>query len=368
MWRSSPRSSTTSPVKVRPEGDVDITEDGDSIESGPPGTFDLDIEGIIEEVNARDAHLVALQLPEGLKRRAHDLATRIEKATGAVVIVSADPCYGACDLLDDQLEPLGVDMVIHIGHTLMGDTPPRLPTVFVEAPSRLDVRPAVEAAVPLLPPEGRIGLLTTTQHRHALKEAGAVLEEAGFQTAIGEGGRRLAFPGQVLGCDLSAGRSVADSVDAFLLVGGGNFHGVGVALAFQKIVVVADVEMGTAHRVDEERDRILRMRSAAIGRAKDAITFGILVESRPGQQRWALARSIREMLRESGHQPILVLMKEVGPDRLFSLGMDAYVSTACPRIAVDDQSAYPVPVLTPQEVRILLGQETWSDYRLDEMG
>jgi 2-(3-amino-3-carboxypropyl)histidine synthase len=161
---------------------------------------------------------------------------------------------------------------------------------------------------------------------------------------------------------------VADSVDAFLLVGGGTFHAVGVALAFQRIVVVADVEMGTARRVDEERDRILRLRSAAIGRAKDARTFGILVESRPGQRRWALARSIRTMLRESGHQPLLVLIKEVGPERLGSLGMDAYVSTACPRIAVDDQSAYPVPVLTPQEVRILLGKETWGDYQLDEIG
>ncbi len=368
MWRSSPRSSTTSLEKRRSEGGVGITEDGGSEGEGPPSTFDLDVEAIIEEVNGRDANLVALQLPEGLKRRAHDLASRIEKATGAVVIVSADPCYGACDLLDDQLEPLGVDMVIHVGHTLLGDTPPRLPTVFVEAPSRLDVRPAVEAAVPLLPPEGRIGLLTTTQHRHAIRDAGAVLEGAGFQTAIGEGGRRLAFPGQVLGCDLSAGRSVADIVDAFLLVGGGSFHAVGVALAFQRIVVVADVETGTARRVDEERDRILRLRSAAIGRAKDARTFGILVESRPGQQRWGLARSLRTMLRESGHQPLLVLMKEVGPDRLVSLGMDAYVSTACPRIAVDDQSAYPVPVLTPQEVRILLGKETWGDYRLDEIG
>ena len=41
---------------------------------------------------------------------------------------------------------------------------------------------------------------------------------------------------------------------------------------------------------------------------------------------------------------------------------------ACPRIAVDDQSAYSMPVLTPQELRILLGLETWGSYRLDEIG
>lgn len=323
---------------------------------------------MVEAVRERGARLVALQLPEGLKRRARELAATIEDATGATVVVSADPCYGACDLLDDQLEPLGVDMVVHVGHTRLGDTAPRLPTLFVEAPSRLDVRPAVEAAIPLLPPEGRVGLLTTTQHRHALEDAAEVLEEAGFRTVVGRGGPRLAFPGQVLGCDLSAGRAVAETVDAFLLIGGGTFHAVGVALVSRRMVVVADVETGQARRVDEERDRVLRLRSAAIGRAKDAVTFGILVESRPGQRRWTLARSIREMLLEAGRRPLIVLIRHVGPERLSALGLDAYISTACPRIAVDDQSAYPMPVLTPQELRILLGRETWGSYRLDEIG
>ncbi len=365
---SSLVSSTSSPARAISEGGGRIPQEVGADEDVPRGTFELDIDGIVDAVYSRGASLVALQLPEGLKRQALDISTRIEKATGATVIVSADPCFGACDLIDDQLGPLGVDMIVHIGHTPLGDTPPSLPTVFVEAPSRLDVGPAVEAAIPLLPPEGRIGLLTTTQHRHAISEAAAILETSGFGTLIGEGGRRLAFPGQVLGCDLSAGRAIADQVDAFLLVGGGGFHAVGVALASQRMVVVADVEMGQARRIDEERDRILRRRSAAIGRAKDARTFGILVEGRPGQQRWALARSLREMLIEHDLQPLLLHMRGVGPERLTAIGLDAYVSTACPRIAVDDQSAYPMPVLTPQELRILLGLETWGSYRLDEIG
>jgi 2-(3-amino-3-carboxypropyl)histidine synthase len=48
--------------------------------------------------------------------------------------------------------------------------------------------------------------------------------------------------------------------------------------------------------------------------------------------------------------------------------MDAYVSTACPRIAVDDQSTYPMPVLTPQELEIMLGRASWEGYVLDEIG
>ena len=94
----------------------------------------------MREVLDRGARLVALQLPEGLKRRALELVDGIEAATD---VVSADPCYGACDLIDGQLEPLGVDLVVHVGHTAMGDTPPLLPTLFVEARSTLSVDAAV---------------------------------------------------------------------------------------------------------------------------------------------------------------------------------------------------------------------------------
>jgi 2-(3-amino-3-carboxypropyl)histidine synthase len=282
-------------------------------------------------------------------------------------VVSADPCYGACDLVDPQLEPLGVELVVHFGHTPLGDTPPAIPTLFVEATFDLDVRAAVEAALPLLYDVGPVGLLATTQHREGMEVAKGLLEEGGHRVLVGEGGQRLAFPGQVLGCDLSAARAIADDVDAFLLLGGGSFHAVGVGLATGKPVVVADVETGTARDVDDAKDRVLRRRVATIALASDAESFGILVESRPGQQRWALARSLRDALVEDGRRAVLLLLREISPQRLFAVGLDAYVSTACPRIAVDDQSAYPVPVLTPQELRIMLGRAGWDDYVLDEI-
>ena len=334
----------------------------------PGHAFDLHVETIVEAVRERGAGLVALQLPEGLKRRAMELVEGSEASTDAVVIVSADPCYGACDLIDAQLEPLGVDMVVHVGHTPMGDTPPRIPTVFVDARSTLSVDEAVSKAIPLLPAGGRVGLLATTQHRDGMTRAGEALTEAGHEVVVGQGGRRLAFPGQVLGCDLSAARAVAGEVDAFLLLGGGTFHAAGVSMATGKPVVLADVETGTARTVEEDRDRLLRRRAAVIARAGDATTFGILVESRPGQQRWELARTLRDHLREAGRRPVLLLLREVHPDSLLTMGLDAYISTACPRIAVDDQSSYPMPVLTPQELLILLGRADWTGYALDEAG
>ena len=331
-------------------------------------SFDLEEGRVVDEVRRRRARVVGVQLPEGLKRHASALASLIEGQTGAVVVVSADPCYGACDLAEEAFAPLGVELVVHYGHDELGEVERRIPTVFVEARARLDPEAALRAAVPLLPKGGRVGLLATAQHREALGAARSALEAAGMTPVVGQGGRRLAFPGQVLGCDLSAARAVGGQVDAFLVLGGGNFHAAGVALATGRPVVVADVETGTAGRADGARDATLRARAAAIARARDARTFGILVGSKPGQRRWELALRLREQLLAAGKAPVLLSVRELAPERMLALGLDAYVSTACPRIAVDDQAAYPRPMLTPQEVRIALGLERWEDYRLDEIG
>ena len=42
-------------------------------------------------------------MPEGIKPEAPKLAKLIEKC-GALAIISADPCYGACDIAVDEAE------------------------------------------------------------------------------------------------------------------------------------------------------------------------------------------------------------------------------------------------------------------------
>ena len=51
---------------------------------------------------------------------------------------------------------------------------------------------------------------------------------------------------------------------------------------------------------------------------------------------------------------------------MLDLGFGAYVNTACPRLAYDDQVRFPVPVLTPPEFEILCGARAWDDYAIDE--
>src|SRR3989442_5448226 len=60
-------------------------------------------------------------------------------------------------------------------------------------------------------------------------------------------------------------------------------------------------------------------------------------------------------------------MDLVAPDLLQGYRVDAWVNTACPRIAIEDILQYKQPMLTPQEFEIVLGERTWDDYVFDEI-
>src|SRR4030043_713610 len=128
--------------------------------------FDFEEERIRQEINRLNAKRVLLQLPEGLKPEAPRLAKLVEKA-GALPIVSADPCYGACDLATSEAENLGGNLILHFGHAKLLKHE-KVPTLYLEARATLPVDAAVVSSLPLLKGYARIGLATTVQHVQVL--------------------------------------------------------------------------------------------------------------------------------------------------------------------------------------------------------
>jgi len=47
--------------------------------------------------------------------------------------------------------------------------------------------------------------------------------------------------------------------------------------------------------------------------------------------------------------------------------VDAYINTACPRIAMDDSARYSKPMLTLVEAEIVLGIREWDNYEFDSI-
>jgi 2-(3-amino-3-carboxypropyl)histidine synthase len=319
-----------------------------------------DTDRLIEVIRGRNAKTVGLQFPVGLRTKAVELAQELEAKASVSCVVSADPSFGACDVPD-----MPVDLIVHLGHAPMPHL--RYNRVFfydLPGPS-LTTMAFIDAAEPLLPK--RVGLLTTVQFRHWLPEIRAHLEKGGHEIHIGEPDRRVAYAAQLLGCDYHVATVIADDVDGYLYIGTGDFHPLGVAILLDKPVIIADPERGTARDLKEVRDRVLRQRSAAIARARDADAFGIIVSKKNGQARMELAVRLKELAEKHGRRANLFLMDLVSPDLLEGYRVDAWVNTACPRIAIEDILQYKKPLLTPQEFEIVLGERTWDAYAFDEI-
>ena len=321
--------------------------------------FDLEEERVKQEIAKLGAKRVLLQFPEGLKSEASKLAKMVEKL-GAIAIVSADPCYGACDVATAEAESLGADLVVHYGHSKMLKHE-RVPTVYVEARAVLNVDSAVRKALPLLSKWRRIGLVTTVQHVQTLDHVKEMLLREGKTVVVGEAGR-VSYAGQVIGCDYSNAKSVAKDVDAFLFVGGGRFHALGVGLSTSKPTIVADPYEGNAFSIDEEAKRVLKSRWANIEEAKRSKSFGILVGLKPKQQRFEEALQLKATLEQDGRATLLLAIREITPEALAGFPqIEAFVDTACPRVAVDDATRFRRPVLTVNEALVVTGKTTWDE-------
>jgi 2-(3-amino-3-carboxypropyl)histidine synthase len=335
------------------------------------GDLDVDIDGAVNAALKRKAKSVVLQVPEGLKRRAGEMADAFERKWISVTLVG-DPCYGACDLAIGTMGRVGSDLrtgydkdiLVHVGHTpigLAGDED----AIFVEAVSSAPVRTVVRKALPLL--GAKVGLVSTAQHVHMLAAAAALVRKAGKRAFVGKGDARVKYPGQLLGCNASTARSVATHVDSFLFIGTGTFHPIAVALSLGKPVIAADPLSGEVQDVGPLAERILRRRHGLITVSSKAQNFGIILCTKPGQRRKAEALALARKIRKTGRSARVVTANEVEPWRFKGFGFDALVSTACPRLAIDDCAKFDVPLLTPIEAEIAIGDRVWKDYQFDEI-
>jgi len=102
-------------------------------------------------------------------------------------------------------------------------------------------------------------------------------------------------------------------------------------------------------------------------RSLDAQSFGIIVSTKIGQRRKDLAFELRCKAEEHGLDAHVLFADMITPEALASFRVDAFVNTACPRIAIDNTAAFPVPVLTPVEFEVVIGVRKWEDLTFDEI-
>jgi 2-(3-amino-3-carboxypropyl)histidine synthase len=314
-------------------------------------------------LRAAGAQRLVLQVPAGLVRNAHELAARFREEVGVPVVLATRPCFGACDFPSLDEAPRA-DVAVVLGHAPIPNVTLVRPTFFVEMrdPRGDPEALATTVAAAHLPP--RLGLVVSVQHLDLVGPLTAALATRGYEVRIARGDRRLAYAAQALGCNYTGAEAVAGDVDAFLFVGTGRFHPLGLAFAIDRPVWSLDPRQNVLER-PIDRGTLVRRRQLTVASVRDARRWGILVSTFAGQNRMPTALALQERARAHGREAELLLFDRLDPRDLEGRALDAYVSTACPRIALDDGPNYPKPVLTPPEFLMALGELPLEPYRFD---
>ena len=313
--------------------------------------YQFETEKVVDFILKNSVKKVLIQLPEGLKPYGVGLAKEIEEKAGVTAYVSADPCYGACDLPIQEAEILNVDLIIHYGHSeILKEAQKRIKILYVEAKSNLDIGKVVEKSLPFLKEYRNIGLVATVQHVHKLEEAKKILEKNGKKVFIGSASGLVKYDGQVLGCDCSTAEKIKDKVEVFLYIGGGIFHPLGVFYTTKKPVIMVDPYTEKILNVKEIGEKFLKRRNTIIAKFSQAKNVGVLVGLKFGQSNPQLAEKICRKLREKGRNPVLICLREIIPENLDNFPqVEAFVNTACPRVGFDDDFKFRKPIISVKE-------------------
>jgi len=296
---------------------------------------------ILKLIKGGNGERVLVQVPEGLKTGVQRLLGFLER-NGIEALLSVEPCFGACDLRDEEAKKLGCDLLLHIGHRDFG-LKTKIPVIYYEYFMDYDFVPLVERVLDKLKPYKKLCLVTTVQFLESLGKVKEFLGKRKFKVYIG---------GSILGCDHSDARKYENIADAFLFIGSGRFHPLGLQERTRTPVLFLDIEKRYMENLSKEKDRLEIKREMRVQKAKEAVNFAVVISTKSGQVRLKTAERIKEKLKKMGKNVHILVSDQITPEKLLGLEIDVIVNTACPRIR-EDSSNFKKVVLNPEDVEKL---------------
>lgn len=294
---------------------------------------------------------ILLQFPEGLKQYALSYAKKME-AAGDEVFISASPNFGACDLAIDEAKKIGAEKIVHFGHNEFHHAD--FNVEYIPFPIDADVN-LLKNAISELAKYKRVGLVSTVQHMHQFDEVKKLLEESGKQVVVGKPYGFAKLPGQILGCDVGSAAAIDKNVDCFVYFGGGLFHPLGAVYATTKPFLALDPFANKWMWLDDYREMHAKQKKGKIMRSISAKKFAILVSKKNGQHNLNLAKILKVQLEKNGNDAAILIGDTFDFESLDNmLEFEAFINTACPRIATDDTDRLRKPLLSANEAMELM--------------
>ncbi|MCR4284982.1 MAG: diphthamide biosynthesis enzyme Dph2 [archaeon] len=320
--------------------------------------LNFEMEKLESELKRLKPKRVLVQLPEGIKQNAFEIKRKIE-GMGIEAVFSGETCWGGCSISTQEAKDVGADLLVHFGHAQFIKSD--FPILYIEVKDELDLKKILKKSLSFIKKYDTIGLSHSVQHKHDIDSVVKFYENAGKKIIISVKKGYAAYSGHVIGCEFGGLKSIADKVDAFVILGN-NFHSMGACLAVEKPVILLDVYNDKVRSMEGVRDKIIRQRIVAIDKFKTASKVGVIIEAKPGQK-FGSPSFVVDKLKKEGKEVILITMNELSPDKLMNFyDVDAFVELACPRIAIDDFARYSKPLITMKEALVAIGEKSMDDF------
>lgn len=156
-------------------------------------------------------------------------------------------------------------------------------------------------------PEGRVGLIASTQYIDQLRDLKI---------------KNSVYGGLVLGCNADNALKIKNNVDFYLFLGEGRFHAINVAIKTGKEVYIASGDKITKQEIEKYKKQIKGKQLKYLNAEKK----GILVSTKEGQNNLKEALKLKKKIK--GY---LFIDNVFGNLEDFS-DIDIWINTACSRI------------------------------------
>ncbi|XP_049879239.1 2-(3-amino-3-carboxypropyl)histidine synthase subunit 1 [Pectinophora gossypiella] len=320
-----------------------------------PQNYNFEIHKTIWRIRSLNAKRVALQMPEGLTMFATTLCNIIETFTDADTVIMGDVTYGACCIDDFTAIALGVDLLVHYGHSCLIpiDQTSNIKVLYIFVDIKIDPSHFVETIKVNFRPKSHLALVSTIQFVTTLHSVAKNLRNEEYIVTVPQ--CKPLSPGEILGCT-----APKVNADVIIYLGDGRFHLESIMIANPKI---------PAYKYDPyekkftselyEHDLMQTNRQNQVKTAEQAGSFGLILGTLGRQGSTKVLANLEKQIRNSDKKFVKILLSEIFPSKLALFDLDGFVQVACPRLSIDWGTAFPKPILTPYEFSVSLGNSKW---------
>lgn len=176
----------------------------------------------------------------------------------------------------------------------------------------------------------KIGLISTVQFSNLLPELRKELEKKGKKIFVYKNPN-------ILGCNAISAEKIQDKVDAFLFLSSGEFHILHAASKINKPIFQFNPITKEFSKFDANKTKAIKDKQEQLKKKFVlAKNIGILITTKPGQQKLKDSIKLKEKLEHQGKNVFMFIANNLDLNQFENFPeISIYVNTACPGLMLD---------------------------------